>query len=492
MNWQDVYEKKIVSAEEAVKIVKSRDRVVMTGSTDQPKVLPQALFARKSELRDVEIVWGLPLGDPGFFLPGSEDSFKTVIASFIGPMLRTVVNERRTEFIPNSFASLPKPTERTGEKDCDVYMVTLSPPNKQGFCSLGGELWGKKEMLYGARKTIAEVDNNQLWYYGDTTVHISEIDYFVEHTPRTFTFEEIPSLIGNIEPESRREQVAEFLKELPRSQHGTFLSLLPFFSAIDDQMFGHALESMGILVPEVARPIAGYVSSLVEDGDTFQIGMGSPSQYIPRLGAFDNKHDLGYHAEMTARGVGDLIRNGIITGKSKNLHQGKAVFSSLTGLGPNEMEWCSENPGVELYGTTYVTNMKTVAANDRMVSINNAISVDLTGQICSETALGTRIINGPGGQPESHIGAYFSKGGKAITVLPSTALEGAVSNICALFDQGTVVTIPRTFADFVVTEYGIARLAGKTLRERANELIAVAHPDFRAELRKEAEKLYWP
>ena len=492
MDWQEEYKSKLVSAEEAMKVVKSGDRVTVTGSTDQPKILPQALFARKSELRDVQIIWGLPIGDPGFFQPGSEESFKTVIASFIGPLLRAAVNEKRTEFIPNSFASLPKIYDRMEEKDCDVYMVTLSPPNRHGFCSLGGELWSKKEMLYRAKTTVAEVDGNQQWYYGDTTIHISEVDYFVEHTPPTFKPSDIPGLVADIQPESRRGQIAEFLRELAPSQHGTFMGLLPFLGAVDEHTFARALQAIGIIVPKEAEAITGYVSTLINDGDTFQIGMGSPSQYIPRLGAFDNKHDLGYHAEMTARGVGELIKNGVITGKHKNLYPGKAVFSSLTGLSAEEMEWCSENPKVELYGTAYVTNLRIVSANDRMVSINNAISVDLTGQISAETAMGTRIINGPGGQPESHIGAYFSTGGKAITVLPSTALDGAASTICPLFDEGTVITIPRTFADHVVTEYGIARLAGKTLRERANELIAIAHPDFRTELRKEAERLLWP
>jgi 4-hydroxybutyrate CoA-transferase len=211
-----------------------------------------------------------------------------------------------------------------------------------------------------------------------------------------------------------------------------------------------------------------------------------------RLGAFAGKQDLGYHGEMTSRGVGWMIRDRQITGKYKTLFPGKAIFSALNGLSSEEVDWASENPKVEIYDTTYVTDPRTIAANDNMVAINNGLTIDLTGQINSESIFGAIPINGPGGQPESHLGAIVSKGGRAVTVMRSTALKGTVSCIVPQMDAGALVIIPRCYADIVITEFGIARLMGKSLRERADELIAIAHPNFRAELRKEAKKLLWP
>jgi 4-hydroxybutyrate CoA-transferase len=216
------------------------------------------------------------------------------------------------------------------------------------------------------------------------------------------------------------------------------------------------------------------------------------SGFVTRLGAFEGKEDLGYHAEMTARGVGTMIKEGQITGKYKNFMPGKAVFSSLDGMDPEELDWASENPGIELYATEWTSSIPIVAMNDNQVSIQNGLSVDLTGQINSETTFGARVVNGTGGQFCSHVGALCSKGGRAITLMHSAILDDTVSCIVPQFEPGVVATVPRSCADYIVTEYGIAKLMAKGFRERANELIAIAHPDFRAELRKEAQKLFWP
>jgi 4-hydroxybutyrate CoA-transferase len=261
---------------------------------------------------------------------------------------------------------------------------------------------------------------------------------------------------------------------------------------VDEKTLDTIAETVGLLPCKEAPAIAGYVNMLINSGDCFQIGQGSPSAYLATFGAFDGKEDLGYHGEMTARGVGKMIEEGQITGKYKTLHPNKALFSALDGFTPPEVEYAVENPKIELYSTMYVAAIPVVAANDNIAIINNAISVDLTGQVNSESIFGGLPLNGPGGQQDTHIGALYSKGGKGIHVMRATAVGGTVSAIVPQFEPGAVVTVPRGYADYIVTEFGIAKLMSKSLRERANELIAIAHPDFRAELRKEAQKLFYP
>ncbi|MEE9198497.1 MAG: acetyl-CoA hydrolase/transferase C-terminal domain-containing protein, partial [Dehalococcoidia bacterium] len=243
---------------------------------------------------------------------------------------------------------------------------------------------------------------------------------------------------------------------------------------------------------EDARRIAGHLAELIRDGDTIQIGIGTPSGYMPRLGVFDGRRDLGWHSEMGARGVIKLMEAGVINGSRKTLNRGVAVFTGLMGCAPEEIAYAADNPLIEQRDSDYVVDIRTVAAHDNMVAINNAISIDLTGQINVETVFGARLWNGTGGQPELHMGAVLSDGGRAITLLRSTALGGTVSRIVSQHEEGSIVTIPRTFADIIVTEYGVAKLLGKSLRERARELTAIAHPDFRADLKKAAQKLYYP
>ena len=193
---------------------------------------------------------------------------------------------------------------------------------------------------------------------------------------------------------------------------------------------------------------------------------------------------------MACRGLVKAMWDGMITNKRKNMHRGKAIFTTLMGLSQEEISWCHDNPLIELYGVNYVTNIKTVSQVNNFVAINSAISIDLTGQINAETVFAGRIWNGALGQVDLHIGATLSKGGKAITCVRSTGLRGAISRIVPQHEPGTVVSVPRYFADHIVSEYGIAKLMGKTQRERAQALIAIAHPDFRDELKKEAVKLF--
>jgi 4-hydroxybutyrate CoA-transferase len=242
--------------------------------------------------------------------------------------------------------------------------------------------------------------------------------------------------------------------------------------------------------PEEYRAIAGYLSEVIEDGATIQIGVGDPSSQMPRMGAFNRKNDLGLHTEMVAPGIAKLVDAGIINGRRKTIHRGKAIANAWSGSDPADLAIIDDNPAFELYDPEHVLDIGVIRSNHKQTSINNALSIDLTGQINSETVTGARMINGTGGQPETHIGAFLSKGGRAITLLQSTALDGAVSRIVPQLEAGALVTVPRYFTDTVITEFGIARLLGKNHRERAAELIAIAHPAHRAELQTEAKRLF--
>ena len=491
MDWREEYRSKLTTAEEAVKVVKSGDLLAVGGSTDQPRVLQQALFARRDELKDIKIFHICPMIDPGWFKPGFEKLFDIDIHGFVGPFARPAVTDRRAGFIPNSWYTSFKADQRSAGKmkDFDIFMVIVSPPNRHGYCSLGAYLWLKNSYAKRSRIILAEVDQSQRWFYGDTTIHVSQVHAFVEHTDPLTSDEGFLKHIEGVAHGERYDKLREYGLAITPHQRP---ALVPVLMQQSPEAMESFAETVGLTAPPEAKAIAELLNTVIKDGDTFQIGQGSPSVYLVRLGAFAGKQDLGYHGEMTSRGVGWMIRDRQITGKYKTLFQGKAIFSALNGLSSEEVDWASENPKVEIYDTTYVTDPRTIAANDNMVAINNGLTIDLTGQINSESIFGAIPINGPGGQPESHLGAIVSKGGRAVTVMRSTALKGTVSCIVPQMDAGALVIIPRCYADIVITEFGIARLMGKSLRERADELIAIAHPNFRAELRKEAKKLLWP
>lgn len=490
MDWKEEYKRKLASAEEAAKLVESKDRVLICPLIDHPKVVPQALAARKDELENVEVLGSVPSIDPGWYQPGMEESFSPVLEIFIGNIARPSIDNRSGVYLPGSFSTQMKPLrERKGEvRPIDVFVTVVSPPDENGFCSFGATLWNKRSYARLAKKVIAEVDENQIRTYGTNYIHVSEIDCFVEYTPPIIKDSEIPELIKNVEPPERKKALADILTLIEPPSRPLYIPEL--LATPTERLYDLPRRRGWLEPPEEVKAIAGYVSTLIRDGDCIQVGTGTPSGYLFMCGAFDNKHDLGYHGEMCARDISRLVKEGVINGKRKNIHKGKLIMATLTGAGQEDLEYFADNPQLELHDAEYVVNIRTIAQNDNQVAMNNVISVDLTGQINCETIFGPRMWNGVGGQPESHIGAVLSKGGKAISLLKSTAQNGAVSRIVPLFEAGTVVTIPRYFADYVVTDYGIARLAGKNCRERTEELISVAHPDFRAELRREAKKLF--
>jgi 4-hydroxybutyrate CoA-transferase len=291
---------------------------------------------------------------------------------------------------------------------------------------------------------IAEINKSFIHTSGDNSIHISEIDYFVE-------------------PVATERKAGS-----------------------TDQLGRKAIE-----IGKEENSIAELVGSLIKDGDTLQIGVGSAAECVAGVkGILDKKVDLGWHSETSPKGIIKLAREGVITGKRKTINTGKVVAIALGGS-EEDMKFVDRNPMFELYDAEYVLDPRVVSANDRFVGINAAVAVDLTGQIAAES-VGPAILSGPGGQLTFAIGAQLSKGGRFITTMQSTARGGKVSRIVPMLKEGSMVTVPRTLADIVVTEFGRAQLRGKTHRERALELIAVAHPDFRAELRKQAQELFWP
>ena len=490
MEWKDEYKAKLVTAQEAVKVVKSGGRVVLP-LIIKDETLSKALFERRNELKNVKIQRMGHGPNPGWLDPGYEDFFELTLSLYVGDTARPLLDAKIADFQPGIFSLEFKALDErpaSERKDVDVLFVVTSSPDSNGFCSFGYDLWHKKEYAKRAKIVIAEVDERQVRTYGDNYIHVSDIDYFVEHTPPLLTDVEVKRMLATVEPEERRNKLWDILKDIEVERRNEWFPLL---MGVKTEYLNFAPKVIGTAEPEEdVKAISGYISTLIKDGDVLQFGGGAPSAQLVRCGVLEGKHDLGIHTEMACRGLVKAIWDGIITNKRKNLHQGKSIFTTLMGLSQKEIAWCHNNPLIELYGVDYVTNIKIVSSVDNYVAINSAISIDLTGQINAETVFGGRIWNGALGQVDQHLGAMLSRGGKAITCVRSTGLGGAISRIVAQHEPGTVVSVPRYFADHVVSEYGIAKLLGKTQRERANELIAIAHPNFRAELKKQAKEMF--
>ncbi|MBW2063136.1 MAG: hypothetical protein JRI95_16460 [Deltaproteobacteria bacterium] len=483
-NWQEEYRRKLVSTEEAAQVIKSGDNIFI------PSVylgnVAQAIAARHEELRDVHIEVQAPLFDPGWLSPGMEESFKVIVRIFLGPTSRLAHDEGHVSFLPYTNGTWFKlyRDNRQAERDIDVALFNVSPPDENGFLSFGEAVWERRKYADHAKTIIAEMDENLIRSRGDTFLHVSEVDYLVDSTAPPLVEEEIELLVNCVSLEKQDQARKTITLANPRS-------LRHFVEAIDDIEQNRIEVLLGLDEPDDAsRGIVEHLKTILRDRDTIQMGIGSPSKFMIELGLYDNLNDLSIFSEMACPGMGFLVKRGIATGKYATVHPGKAVFAALSGMRREEILWADDNPLIEQYSSDYVVNIANVARNQNMVSINNAIQMDLTGQITCESQFGPRLINGPGGQIEFHIGAFFAPGGRAVTLLRSTWADGAVSNIVPYLDQGSLVSIPRVYADMVVTEYGVAELLGKTHRERTRELIRVAHPDFRAELEKAAQDIF--
>lgn len=427
-SWPEEYAAKLMPADEAARLVRPGDGIGIPVGALVPTVAA-GIFARAGELHDVHVYASAPTSDPGWWDPG-HPAFTMHVEVFSTPVSRGAVTRRHADFTSVPFAQQFKTEDERGYRahPIDVALVAVTPPDHLGFCSLGMSIWNSLGLARHARTVIAEVHASYPRTFGEGRLHVSEVDAFVEAGP------------------------------LPPRR--------PVPIAADYPM-----------------QLGGFIAALVRDGDTIQVGTGGLTNGLPMAGAFAGKEDLGVHAELSVPGMTRLVREGVITGARKTLHPGKYVTTQLEASGEGDIEFINENPLFELYDVSYVNNPRVIAQNDNIVAINNALAIDFAGQITAES-IGGEMWSGPGGQTDFAIGAIMAKGGRNVTVLRSVAAGGSVSRIVPRLPEGTIVTVPRQFADYVVTEFGIARLFGKSDRERAEELIAIAHPDHRAELRR--------
>jgi len=427
MNWFDDYKKKKCSLEEAVSVVKSNDRIYISGNAATPMTLTQALAMRKDELQNVEVTHVLLFGDDPLSKPGMEGHFRHN-SLFVGPGDRAAVNEGRADYIPVFLYEIPD-LFYSGLLPLDVAFLHLSPPDEHGFMSFGVECLCSKAAAETAKLVIAQINEKMPRTLGDSFIHISRVHKIVE---------------VNI--------------DLPE------LEPVPF--------------------TEVEKKIGQNIADLVEDGSTLQLGIGG----IPNaaLKAMFNKRDLGVHTEMVSDSIVEAIEAGVITGAKKTLHPYKVVATFY--LGSRRLyEFIDNNPIFETHPTNYTNHPTVIARNDKMIAINSAIEVDITGQVCSDS-IGTKIYSGFGGQVDFIRGSAQSKGGKPIIALPSTAKNDTVSKIVPTLQVGAGVVTTRADVHYVITEYGVAYLHGKNLRQRAEALINIAHPKFRPWLEEEAKK----
>lgn len=438
-DWQKEYEKRTISAEDAANFVKSGDIVAFTMGREAYAV-GLALSIRKDELKNVKVYVHAPGYDLGWYDEGWNDSFDIIIGQPTA-LIQDALNDRRVDLQIHGFMPAAWPGLKESAIIPDVLITEVSAPNELGFCSFGNSLWDKKKQIKRAKLVVAEVNDKLPRTYGDNYIHISEIDYFVPH------------LSTGGEQGKRGSLSGRELKEPPKY----------FYD------------------------ISGYMSELIKDGDTLQIGVGRTTEPLVTLGMLNGKKDLGWHSEATPPGIINLIRNGVINGSRKTINTGKAVVTSIGGSSAEEMRWVHGNPSICLVEVDYLEDVRVIAAHDNFVAINSALMVDMVGQIACETLRGKRY-SVSGGQLPFACGAWLSKGGRYIVVIPSTAntSKGPVSRIAPTLPEGTITSIPSTMADYIVTEYGIARMAERSIRERAEALIAIAHPDFRKDLRKAA------
>lgn len=427
MSWFDSYKKKICSLDETVSVVKSKDRIYISGNAATPFKLMEALAQRKDELQDVEVAHVLLFGDDPLSKPGMEGHFRHN-SLFVGPADRAAVNEGRADYIPVFLYEIPM-LFRSGELPIDVAFMHLSPPDEHGFMSYGVECLASMAAAETAKIVIAQVNEKMPRTLGDSFIHVSRV-----------------------------AKVVEISQEIPE------LEPVPF--------------------TEVEKKIGTYIAGLVEDGSTLQLGIGG----IPNaaLKAMFDRRDLGVHTEMVSDGIVEAIDAGVITGAKKTLHPGKVIATFYLGT-KNLYEAIDNNPVFETHPTEYTNHPFVVRQNEKMIAINSAIEVDLTGQVCSDS-IGTRIYSGFGGQVDFIRGAAQSKGGKPIIALPATARGGKISKIVPTLQVGAGVVTTRADVHYVVTEYGIAYLHGKNLRQRAEALISIAHPNFKQNLEEEAKK----
>jgi 4-hydroxybutyrate CoA-transferase len=430
MGWEAEYKDKLRSAADAVACVRSGMRVYIHPGCAEPEVLVDALIKRAPEVHDVEIVHLMTLGQSGYIAPEMAGHFRHN-AMFIGGNVRAAVNDGRADYTP-VFLSEVEGLFESGAMPIDVALIQVSPPDAHGFCSFGVGVDTTLTAAKCAQFVVAQVNDQMPRTYGDSFIHVSQINALVE--------------------------VSRPLCDLKKPE-----------------------------ITSLHRAIARNVADLIDDGAVLQLGIGGiPDAVLPYLA---DRKELGVHTELISDNVIPLIEAGVINGERKNFKPRKVILGFVLGT-RDLFDFVDNNPIFEFHPSAYTNDPFMIARNDNMVAINSALQIDLTGQVCSDS-IGTSFYSGIGGQVDFLRGASRSKGGKPIIALPSTAKGGKISRIVPTLDPGAGVVTSRGLIRYVVTEYGTAYLHGKSIRERAKALIEIAHPQFRDELYKYCEGTKW-
>ena len=427
MSWTDDFRARTTTAERAVSLVESGARVFVAGNAATPYVLLRALADRASQLEQVEVTHVLLLGDD----PLSREDVRDQVrhnSLFVGPGDREAVNDGRADYIPAHLHQIPR-LLTTGRLPIDVALLQTSPPDEHGYLSLGVECLASPAAVGAAKTILVQVNEQMPRALGDCFIHVSQVTRFVP--------------------------VSEPLPE--RARRGS---------------------------SEVEAQIGRFVAERVEDGATLQLGIGGIPDAV--LASLQDRKNLGIHTEMVSDGILEAVEAGVVTGSRKTLHRGKIVCTFAFGS-ERLYRFLHDNPVFEFHPCDYTNDPTVIARNDSMVAINSALEVDLTGQVCSDS-IGTRIYSGFGGQLDFIRGAAAAKNGTPIIAMPSTAVSGARSRIVPLLQPGAGVVTTRADVHVVVTEHGVADLFGRNLRERAQALIRIAHPDFREDLERAARR----
>ena len=428
MNLKEIYESKLITAEKAAEKIKSGNRVVIGHAVGEPTAVIDAMVANCQAYENVEIVHMVAMNKSEYAKPGMEKHFRHN-SLFVGGNTREAVSSGRADFTPCYFSEVPKLFRE--ELPVDVAIIQVTAPDKHGYCSYGVSNDYTKPAAECAKLVIAEVNNKMPRTMGDNFIHVSEIDYIVEFDHQVVELS--PPKIGDVE-----------------------------------------------------KAIGENCASLVEDGSTLQLGIGAIPDAV--LLFLKDKKDLGIHSEMISDGVVELVEAGVINCKAKTIHKGKIVVTFLMGT-QRLYDFANDNPMVEMYPVDYVNDPIVIMKNSKMVSINSCVQVDLMGQVASES-IGLKQISGVGGQIDFVRGSNMCKDGKSIMAMSSTAAHGKISKIVSLLDDGSAVTTGRNDVNYVVTEYGVAKLKGKNLKDRATALINIAHPNFRSGLIQEFENRF--
>lgn len=430
MDWIASYRRKIVPPEEAVHCIQSNMRVYIHPGCAEPEALVEALMARAPFVSNVEIVHLLTVGRADYIAPQMEGHFRHN-AMFIGGNVRQAINEGRADYTP-VFLSQVEDLFESEQMPIDVALIQVSPPDAHGFCSFGVGVDATLGAARYAKFVLAQVNDQMPRTFGDSFIHVSDLDAVVE--------------------------VSRPLCELKRA-----------------------------VITDIHHAIGKNVAGLVEEGATLQLGIGAiPDAVLLELAGHKN---LGVHTEMLSDCAVPLIESGVINGSMKTIHRGKIILGFVLGS-KKLFDFVDNNPMFEFHPSRYTNDPYIISTNHKMVAVNSALQVDITGQVCADS-IGTYFYSGIGGQVDFIRGASRCKGGKPIIAMPATAKNGELSRIVPMLEPGAGVVTSRGSVHYVVTEFGVAYLHGRTIRQRAEALISIAHPKFREELYSYCEKTRW-